>query len=115
MDKTEGGMEKKMGISEEEHQEWHQKQKMAMKKGWCWAIVPGVILFIIVVFVVALLLIKLVWAWTVPDLFPGAVAQGLIASTISWYTALKLAIFLAVMAGIAGARRGHHFHRQNWK
>lgn len=114
MDKTEDEMEKKMGISEEEHQEWHRKQGM-MKKGWCFAIVPGVIIFVIVVFVIALLLIKLVWAWTIPDLFPGAVAQGLVAGTISWYTALKLAIFLAVMAGIAGARRGHHFYRQNWK
>ncbi|MCX6811947.1 MAG: hypothetical protein NT039_04650 [Candidatus Berkelbacteria bacterium] len=116
MDKTEDEMAKKMGISEEEHQEWHRKHKMAsMKKGWCFAIVPGVIIFVIAVFLVALLLIKLVWAWTIPDLFPGAVAQGLVAGSISWYTALKLAIFLAVMAGIAGARREHHYSRRYWK
>lgn len=116
MFKNEDEMSKKMGISEEEHREWHRRHKMAaMKKGWCLAIVPGVIIFVIAVFLVALLLIKLVWAWTIPDLFPGAVAQGLVAGSISWYTALKLAIFLAVMAGIAGARRGHHFYRHNWK
>jgi uncharacterized membrane protein YdcZ (DUF606 family) len=113
MDKTEDEMAQKMGITEEEHREWHRKQK-TMGKGWCWAIVPGVILFVVVVFVVALLLIKLVWVWTIPDLFPGAVTMGLVAGTISWYTAFKLAIFLAVMAGIAGARRGHHWHKSRW-
>jgi hypothetical protein len=69
-------------------------------------LVPGAIAVAIAMFVVALLVIKLVWAWTVPDLFPGAVAQGLIAERISWYAAFKVAICVAVMAGIAGARRG---------
>jgi hypothetical protein len=32
---------------------------------------------------VALLIIKLVWTWTVPDLFPGAVEQGLIAESLT--------------------------------
>jgi hypothetical protein len=58
------------------------------------------------VFVLALLLIKLVWPWTIPDLFPGAVDQGLIAREITWYTSFKLAVFVAVMAGIAGIFRG---------
>ena len=44
-------------------------------------------------------LIKLVWAWTIPDLFPGAVEQGLIAKEISWFTSFKLALFLAVVGG----------------
>jgi hypothetical protein len=61
---------------------------------------------IIGVFVLALLLIKLVWPWTIPDLFPGAVDQGLIAREITWYTSFKLAVFVAVMAGIAGIFRG---------
>ena len=52
-------------------------------------------------FVIGLLLIKFLWAWTIPDLFPGAVQQGLIAQSISWMTAAKLAIFISILAGIA--------------
>lgn len=58
-----------------------------------------------IAFVVVLFLIKFLWAWTVPDLFPGAVEQGLVAGTISWLTAIKLAIFVAVLSGIAGGHR----------
>jgi hypothetical protein len=79
-------------------------------KRWLIAIVPGVLGIIAVVFLVALLLIKLLWAWTIPDLFPGAVEQGLVAGDISWFTALKLAIFVAVLAGVAGVRRGSSSH-----
>jgi hypothetical protein len=57
-------------------------------------------------FVVVLFLIKALWAWTIPDLFPGAVAQGLVAGTVSWFTAAKIAIFAAVLAAIAGVRHG---------
>ena len=58
-----------------------------------------------IAFVVVLFLIKILWAWTIPDLFPVAVEQGLVAGTISWLTAAKLAIFIAILSGIAG---GHH-------
>ena len=75
-----------------------------LDRRWLIAIVPGVLGIIAAVFVVALLVIKLLWAWTIPDLFPGAVEQGLVASDISWLTSLKLAIFVAVLAGIAGVR-----------
>lgn len=64
----------------------------------------GALFLGVLVLIVALFLVKVLWAWTVPDLFPGAVEQGLIAASISWYTALKVAIFIAVLAGIAGAR-----------
>ena len=70
-----------------------------------WPIFISVIAAVVLVFFVVLLLVKLLWAWTVPDLFPGAVEQGLVAADISWWTALKLAIFVAVLAGIAGLRR----------
>jgi len=60
----------------------------------------------ILVLLLALFLIKILWAWTIPDLFPGAVEQGLIAGSISWLTAFKLALFIAVLAGVAGIRRG---------
>lgn len=62
------------------------------------ATIAGMIGFMIIVLIVALLLIKLLWAWVVPDLFPGAVALGLIASTISWYTAFKVALVIGLFA-----------------
>jgi hypothetical protein len=68
--------------------------------------IAGVLALMAVIFILALLLIKVVWAWTVPDLFPGAVEQGLIAAQISWWTAFKLAILVAVLAGIAGGGGG---------
>jgi hypothetical protein len=73
-----------------------------MKKSWLVAIVPGILALVAGAFVLFLLLIKLLWAWTIPELFPGAVEQGLVAGSISWLTALKVAIFVAVIAGIAG-------------
>ena len=75
-----------------------------MKKAWVWAIIPGILAIMVGIFIVVLLLLKLLWAWTVPDLFPGAVQQGLVAAKISWYTAFKVAIFISVLAGVAGVR-----------
>ena len=77
-----------------------------MEKKWLVAIVPGVLALILLAFIVALFLVKILWAWTIPDLFPGAAEKGLIAKEISWYTSLKVAIFVAALAGIAGIRRG---------
>ena len=48
---------------------------------------------------IAFLVIKLLWAWTIPDLFPGAVEQGLIAKEISYFTSFKLALFFATLGG----------------
>lgn len=76
--------------------------KAVMNKAWMAVLIPGVLLIIVSVFILALLLIKLLWPWTIPDLFPGAVDQGLIAREISWYASFKLAVFVAVLAGIAG-------------
>jgi hypothetical protein len=75
-----------------------------MKKSWLVGLIPAVLAIAVGVCVVALLLIKVLWSWTVPDLFPGAVAQGLVAKDIGWLTAFKLALFVAVVAGIAGIR-----------
>jgi hypothetical protein len=63
--------------------------------------------FIIFAFIfgfIVLLLLKLLWVWTIPDIFPGAVEQGLVARTISWYTALKIALFMSVFGGLMGTR-----------
>ncbi len=77
-----------------------------MNKTWWIAIISGTLVLIAVYAVIVLLLVKLLWAWTIPDIFPGAVEQGLIAGSISWYTAFKIAVFVAVLAGLAGVRRG---------
>ena len=74
-------------------------------KRWLMAIVPGIFTIIVGAFVIALFLIKVLWVWTIPDLFPGAVEQGLVAREISWFTSFKVAIFVAALAGIAGVRR----------
>jgi len=79
-----------------------------MKRRWLLAIAPGVLVLGAAVFVLALLLVKLLWGWTVPDLFPGAVQQGLVARTISWYTALKVALLVAVLSALtSGVHRAH--------
>jgi len=77
-----------------------------MKKSWLFVIVPGILALVIGTFVVVLFLVKLLWAWTIPDLFPGAVEQGLIARSISWLAALKVAVFVAILAALAGVQRG---------
>jgi len=76
-----------------------------MKRRWVVVLAPAGLAVVLVVFVAALLLIKLMWAWTVPDLFPGAVAQKLVAADISWLAALKLAAFIALLSAVAGIRR----------
>ena len=53
------------------------------------------------VMAIAFLVIKLLWAWTIPDLFPGAVEQGLVAAEISWLTSFKLALFFGILTGLA--------------
>lgn len=73
----------------------------------CLVALGGGLLVMVAVFVLALFLIKLLWAWTVPDLFPKAVEEGYVARDIGWLAALKLAIFLAVLSGIIGIRRKH--------
>ena len=77
-----------------------------MKKSWLFVIVPGILALVIGTFVVVLFLVKLLWTWTIPDLFPGAVEQGLIARSISWLAALKVAVFVAILAALAGVQRG---------
>ena len=52
-----------------------------------------------VMFVIAMVVFKFVWGWVVPDLFPGAVAQGLINADLTWLAALKLAVLVSVLSG----------------
>lgn len=58
-----------------------------------------VLIQVAVMFVVALVVFKFVWAWVVPDLFPGAVAQDLISADLTWLAALKLAVLVGALSG----------------
>lgn len=81
------------------------------RKNWFGWLLGGITLAGLV-FVAALLLLKLLWAWTIPDLFPGAVESGLIASQISWLTSFKVALFIAALAGLTGSNRKSHSNRE---
>tara|TARA_B100002052_G_scaffold183137_1_gene166849 strand:- start:23 stop:265 length:243 start_codon:yes stop_codon:yes gene_type:complete len=71
-----------------------------MDKSKLFKIIPGAIVLVLGVATVMFFVIKLLWAWTIPDLFPGAVEQGLVAAEISWLTSFKLALFLGIARGI---------------
>jgi uncharacterized membrane protein len=53
-----------------------------------------------VTFIFMVVVLKFVWAWVVPDLFPGAVAQDLINADLSWLATVKLAVLVAVLSGV---------------
>jgi len=73
-------------------------------------LIVGAIIAGIVMFTVTLFLLMIMWAWIIPDLFPGAVEQGLIAGKISWLTALKVALFVGILSAFA---RGVHSKKGN--
>jgi hypothetical protein len=58
-----------------------------------------IIIQIVISFVISVIVFKFVWAWVVPDLFPGAVDQGLISANLTWLASLKLAILVGVFSG----------------
>lgn len=60
-----------------------------------------------VAFVVVVPLVKTLWAWTVPEASPGAVKQGSIAGSLSWLTAVKIALFTAILSGFARGAQAH--------
>jgi Na+-transporting NADH:ubiquinone oxidoreductase subunit NqrE len=51
-------------------------------------------------FGITVVVLKFVWAWVVEDLFPGAVAQGLINADLTWLASLKFAVLVAVLSGV---------------
>ena len=82
-----------------------------MFKNKLFALGMGVTAIVVVIaaFVIGLLLVKLLWAWIVKDLFPGAVEQGLIADKISWWGSFKVALVIALLSLFWG-RGSHHHH-----
>jgi hypothetical protein len=81
-----------------------EMEKMVEKQVTDWVTVAiKVIIQVAVMFVVAVLVFKVVWAWVVPDLFPGAVDQGLVSAELTWLAAMKLAVLVAVLGGFSPA------------
>ena len=85
-----------------------------MRKCYLLAVIPAALAFGVGAAVLALFLVKWVWAWTIPDLFPGAVRQGLIVKSISWFTALKVAVFIGVRWAISRAGGSHSISRSDF-
>lgn len=48
-------------------------------------------------FATGIILVKLLWGWTIPELFPMAVEQGLILGEITWLAALKITGLAAIL------------------
>ncbi len=59
----------------------------------------SVFVAVTVTFVISVVIFKFVWAWVVPDLFPGAVAQGLISADLTWFATVKLAVLVTMLSG----------------
>jgi len=78
------------------------------------AVTTGTTIFIqaAIVFGITVVVLKFLWAWVVPDLFPGAVAQGLISADLTWLTTLKFAVLVSVLTGINDALKDA-FKNQN--
>ena len=70
-----------------------------------------ILVTVAVTFVISIVVFKFVWAWVVPDLFPGAVEEGLIVADLTWLASLKLAVLVAVLSGYYPALSGA-FKRQ---
>ena len=71
----------------------------------------AILVAVAVTFIISVVVFKFVWAWVVPDLFPGAVEQGLVAADLTWLASLKLAVLVAVLSGFYPALSGA-FKRQ---
>ena len=74
-----------------------------MNKSKLFKVIPGLIALGLGITAIMFFVIKLLWAWTIPDLFPGAVEQGLVAAEISWLTSFKLAVFFGLLTGAVKA------------
>ena len=81
-----------------------EMEKVVEKQVTDWVTVAiTVIIQVAVMFVIAVIAFKVVWAWVVPDLFPGAVNQGLMSADLTWLAAVKLAVLVAVLSGFSPA------------
>ncbi|MGD8753729.1 MAG: hypothetical protein PVG14_20030 [Anaerolineales bacterium] len=59
-----------------------------------------------VTLVIGTMLFKLLWSWTIPEIFPAAVEQGLILGDITWLAALKIAALVAILTSTGSLLAG---------
>ncbi len=59
-----------------------------------------ILIQVAIAFGIMVVVLKFVWAWVVEDLFPGAVAQGLINADLTWLATVKFAVLVAVLSGV---------------
>ncbi|MGB5933981.1 MAG: hypothetical protein WBH57_13065 [Anaerolineae bacterium] len=87
MEETRNDIEKRMA----------QEVETRVEKGVATGV--AILVSVAVSFVIAVVVFKFVWVWVVSDLFPGAVAQGLISADLTWLAAVKLAVLVSVLSG----------------
>ena len=80
-------------IEKEIEKEVEQKVEKGVRSG------IAILISVVVMFLISLIVFKFVWGWVVPDLFPGAVEQGLMVGDLTWLAAFKLAVLVAVLSG----------------
>ena len=87
---------------EESKKEVEKRMEKEVEKRVTEAVTSGttILVTVVVTFLIMVVVLKFVWAWVVPDLFPGAVTQGLINADLTWLAALKLAVLVAVLSGV---------------
>lgn len=68
--------------------------------------VTSLLIGAVVAFGIGIILVKLLWAWTIPDLFPAAVDQGLIVDDLTWLAAMKIVILVAILVGTSSLVTG---------
>ena len=83
-------------------EELEKKVEKQVEEAVTEAVTTGVTILVsaVVTFGVTLVVLKFVWAWVVPDLFPGAVDQGLINAELTWLATVKFAVLVAVTSGV---------------
>ena len=87
-------------MDESRHEMEQEIEKEVEKRVTNWVTVAiTVFVTVAVMFVISLVVFRFVWGWVVPDLLPGAVDQGLIVADLTWLTAFKLAVLVAVLSG----------------
>lgn len=64
---------------------------------------PPILILAASVFVFGIFLIKWLWGWTIPALFPLAASSqmNIIAASITWGTAFKLSLFISILATLS--------------
>ena len=74
--------------------------------------VTSVLVGAVIAFAIGVILLKLLWTWTIPELFPAAVDQNLITADLTWLAAIKTVAIVAILNStgmlVAGRWWGKH-------